>query len=279
MDQLTLAQIMRKLGELPALPHVTTKVLQLIDNPESSSQDICGVLVQDQVLTTKVLRLVNSAYYGLPRKVATITEAVTILGFETVKTLVLGVSVYKTLWRLGKSKVLLPEQIWKHSIATASASRILAKEFNFEHVEQAFVAGLLHDIGKMVLNTLMAEQYEEVLKLVNTKEVKLMKAEREILEFDHAFIGHMVAQKWNLPETLVEPIGLHHRPMAAQSHSKLTYIVHLGNAIAILAGFGLGNDKDFHLDGKVLTKMNMSFDQLVCLASEVSSWVTSEVLL
>ncbi|ADG82956.1 HDOD domain-containing protein [Thermincola potens] len=279
MDQLTLAMVMRKVGALPALPHITTRVLELIDNPDSKPQDICKLISQDQVLTTKVLRLVNSAYYGLPRQVATITEAVTILGLQTLRTIVLGVSVYKTLGGLGQKKVLAPEQIWKHSIATATASKILAAKLGFEYVEQAFVAGLLHDIGKMILNSLMTKEYLEVMRLAGETDKSFLQAEREVLEFDHSVVGDLLAEKWNLPDCLVEPIGYHHDPFAALNHPDLTCIVHLANAAAVIAGFGLGNDKDFHLDNKVLSRMNYSFDKVTELASEVGKRVTSEILL
>ncbi len=279
MDQLDLAKALRKVGELPALPHVTTKVLQLIISPDSSSQDICNVLIQDQVLTSKVLRLVNSAYYGLPRKVATVTEAVTMLGLHTLQPLVLGVSVYKTLGSLKGKNVLNPEKIWKHSIAVAAASRVLAERLKFERIEQAFIAGLLHDIGKIVIQSVLPQEYEEVLHMVNETDLSLIEAERQVLSFDHTLVGKLVAEKWNLPESLVEPIGYHHTPTKTAKYAGLTQIVHLANAAAIVAGYGLGNDKDFHLDNRVLLKTNLTFDNIVALSAEVGKLVTADMLL
>ena len=279
MDQLALALAMKKVGEIPALSHVTTELLDLINDPASTSQDICNVIMKDPVVTYKVLRLVNSAYYGLPRRVGTISEAVTILGFETLRTLVLGVSVYRALGKITRHGLLDSEQIWKHSVATAAASKILAQELDFPRAEQAFVAGLLHDIGKVILNSLMRAQYAEVVRKINETELSLLRAEREVLEFDHAEIGKLVAEKWNLPGSLVEPIGFHHAPLLAENYKDLTYIIHLANAVVIVAGYGLGDDKDYHLDTKVLTQVGMSFDKLMGFSSEIGNVVTAEVLI
>jgi len=268
MDQLTLGKIMMKVNNLPVLPHVTNRVLELTNNPKSSPQEICEVICQDQVLASKVLKLVNSVYYGLPRKVATVTEAITILGMQTLRTVVVGASVYKTLNDVRTRRATNPDLIWRHAAVCAVSAKTLAAKLGVLQKEHAFIAGLLHDIGKLILNSFMHEEYGRVLNLL-AKGYSVVEAEQQVLSTTHAEIGGFVAEKWNLPVVLVQPIRYHHDPLYPCQNSELVQVVYLADIISVIAGYSATGTLDFSLDGKVLKKCGLTYEQLYTLADEI----------
>jgi len=242
VGELSLNDVVQKVDELPALPHVTYKVLQLTSNPRTNLTELADTIAQDQVLTAKVLRMANSAYYGYARRIYGIMEALLILGFSTVRNLVLAASVYNVMDMEVKGYFLPKGDLWRHSMATALTARSLARKVGYELSDQAFIAGLLHDIGKIVLNTYMKELFDHVLEKVYRENIPFMEAEQQILGFDHTAVGSRVAEKWNLPEELVEAIANHHTPSRARHNPKLTSIVHVADAASMSMGIGLGGD-------------------------------------
>ncbi|MGB9885934.1 MAG: HDOD domain-containing protein [Moorellales bacterium] len=240
--ELRLQDLVEKVQDLPALPTVVNQVIRLTEDPDSTAADLNAVISRDQALTAKVLRLANSAYYGFPRRVATVTDAVVLLGFNTIRNLVLAASVSNVLQREAPGYQLGRGDLWWHSLTSAMAARLLARKIRFRAAEEAFVAGLLHDIGKLVLSQYVAETYAQILERVTRDGVPFMEAEQAILGFDHARAGGLVAEKWNLPEGLVEAIGCHHRPAAARKAPALAALAHTGDALALMLGAGLGAD-------------------------------------
>lgn len=242
MTELTLNDIILKVEELPALPHITYRVLKLTSDPKTSIAELANTIVKDQVLTAKVLRMANSVYYGYARRIYSISEALIILGFSTVRNLVLAASVYTVMDKELQGYFLPKGDLWKHCMSTALIARSLAKKVNYELPDQAFIAGLLHDIGKIILNTYMKERFKSVIEKVNQENIPFMDAEHQILGFDHAIVGSRVAEKWNLPQELVEAIATHHSPSRAKVNPKLTSITHVADAASMAMGIGLGGD-------------------------------------
>ncbi|WP_418789963.1 HDOD domain-containing protein [Phosphitispora sp. TUW77] len=242
MAELSLDDVVQKVEELPALPHVTYRVLELTSKPDTSLNQLSDIITQDQVLTAKVLRMANSVYYGFARRIFGITEALLILGFSTVRNLVMAASVYNVMDREVQGYFLPKGELWKHSMSTALIGRSLSKKIGYEFPDQAFVAGLLHDIGKLILNTYMTQKFEDVISKVAAENIPFMLAEQQILGFDHAVIGSTVAEKWNLPFELVEAIANHHTPALAKYNPKLTSIIHVADAASMSMGIGLGGD-------------------------------------
>jgi putative nucleotidyltransferase with HDIG domain len=229
-------------------------------------------------LTSKILKLVNSAYYGLPRRISTLTEAVAILGMETVRTLAIGVSAFRTFGQGSGVRGLSAVKVLQHSVACAAAAKIIARKTGFPMAEQAFLAGLLHDIGKLVMLNFLKDEYTVIVEKTNTEEINLIRAETEILGIDHAQLGKMLAEKWNLPDVLKEPIAGHHKPRPGAEHLMISQIVHLANAVAVSAGYGLGNERDYFLDLSCLQDVGLSFDALMALIPEIRGQIPADIL-
>lgn len=241
MTRLSLDQIVSEVNDLPALPHVTCQVIKMVDDASSTAQDINDAVTQDQSLTARVLRLANSAYYGFPRRISTVTEATVLLGFNTIKGIVMSASVSDLMAKEITGYALEPGELWRHSQATAIASRYIGRQVKYAGADVAYIGGLLHDIGKVVLNMHLNEVYHEVVGLTN-EGMSFIDAERQVLGFTHAEVGSRVAEKWNLPKELVQAIAYHHAPQDAVGNEKLTSIVHIADAMCLMMGIGLGMD-------------------------------------
>ncbi len=278
MDQLTLSKILMKVGDLPSLPQVTYQLVRMTEDSRANPADVSRIICQDQVLASKVLKIVNSAYYGLHRRVATISEAVTILGMKTLRTLVLGASVHKTLSTLKGRRAVNPEKIWRHSYACAVSSKLLAHKMGVSEKEQAFIAGLLHDIGKIVFNFFLADEYAEAVKFAAAKECSLYQAEKEVFNLTHTEIGRLVAEKWNLPQALVDPIGLHHAPLTPCENSETVQVVYLGNILAVMSGFSETGNSGIMLDNKILEKWHLTYEMLHNMSEEIKSNISVDFL-
>lgn len=266
-----LDQVVSRVKDLPALPAIVTRVIQLTEDPNSTAKDLSDVLGQDQSLAAKVLRLANSAYYGFPRRINSITDAVVLLGFGTIRSLIMAASVYDVLKRPVEGYALAPGELWRHSQACAMGARLIAQRAKYRSLEQAYVAGLLHDIGKIVLNEYMAEAYQKVIEKVMEKQVPFMEVEAEILGFDHSVVGAKVAEKWNLPIELVEAIGCHHRPMQSTSNPEVTSIVHVADSLCMMMGIGLGLDGLYYpLDEKAIELLKLKPEDLETIISRLA---------
>ena len=281
MTRITLEQLVASVNDIPALPSVTVQVIKLTEDPDSTVEDINRVISQDQGLTAKVLRLANSAYYGFPRRIRTVTEATVLLGFQTIKSLALAASVSEVLSREMQGYALPAGELWRHSQAVAIASRMIAKAVKFRNQEEAYTAGLLHDIGKVILNHHLKEAYREVVQAIESNGTSFPEAEENILGFTHAQVGSRIAEKWNLPEALVEAIACHHEPGAARIDPVLTAIVHLADAVVMMMGIGLGVDGlDYSFETSVLEKLGLTdknveemMDRLTGMLADESSFL------
>jgi putative nucleotidyltransferase with HDIG domain len=210
MRELTLYNIINRVDELPEVPQIAFRAIQLLNNPETDVSSLAEVISSDQALTAKVLRLCNSAYYGLPRKVTTVSEAVLIVGFSSIKSLVMMITTQSTMNKGLLGYKIGPGEFWRHSIGTAETARLLAQRMRHEKHEECFIAGLIHDIGKMVLNQHALPEVYRATNLSQKEQVPVHLAEQKILGFDHAGIGAALAERWNFPPVLVESIRRHH---------------------------------------------------------------------
>jgi putative nucleotidyltransferase with HDIG domain len=220
---------------LPTIPGVLKKLLKVVGDPRVSLNEIGNFVSSDPVLTTKVLKMVNSPVYGFPGRISSVSQAVLLLGLNVVKGLLLGVSVFDLMQ---KSMVGL----WEHSVGCSIVARLIAKKKGLKEPEEVSVAGLLHDIGKVIMMLQFPEYYEEAMKLAESKNVLVLAAEREIFSVTHASAGTWMTQKWRFPGNLTEVIEYHHKPHLSKRAPVETAIVHLSDILIRARGFGFAGD-------------------------------------
>ncbi len=227
--------------DLPTLSVVVTRVSEMVRDPRVSAAAVGRVISEDQALTAKVLKLVNSSFYGFPQRVNSVTRAIVILGFNRVRNLTLTASVLGALpARHGAFSVA---SFWAHSVATAIASDSLAKILRLPaEAEDAFVSGLLHDIGKLMTIHFFKEEFEAVMKTVVEKNCLVVEAEQETIGTTHAHIGGWLSQRWNFPESIAASVRMHHQPDLSHQHRRLVMIVHVADILARALGLGSGGD-------------------------------------
>lgn len=242
MTKITLERIVTEVDELPTLPQIVTRVMELTEDPDSTAFDIQAVLNQDQAMTAQVLRLANSVYYGYSRRIATVTDAIILIGFNAVRSIVIAASVSKILKKELQGYAMDEGELWKHSQCSAVFARMLAKKIRFKSAELAYTATLLHDIGKLILNSFMCDAYQQVVDVVNEEKIPFNEVEDRLFGYNHATLGGKVAEKWKLPGDLTEAIYYHHEPGKAVLNPELTAIVHVADAVTMQMGLGLGLD-------------------------------------
>jgi len=249
-----LEQFLDNIGELPSLPTVVVTMLQRVEDPSAGASDLTEIISTDYALSAKVLRLVNSAFYGFPQSISSIQRAVVVLGFNTVKNLTLGLSVVDLFaGEKGGIKVsadcpkFTQESFWDHSLCTAVAAKTLASALRMPTPEESFVAGLLHDMGKMILLKHFKEEFQNALLLAANEKTSLHSAENQVMGFDHAAVSAKMAEMWNFPTHLCEPSAHHHDTATFNKDcedelKKAVAIVHAANATANESGLGFGGD-------------------------------------
>ena len=230
------SKILRGLVELPPMPNIILKAREIMEDSGSSLKDLAGVIEHDQAIVARVLALANSAYYGLSGLVSSIQHASILLGQKTLGELITIAASSKLLNKKLKGYRLHPGDLWKHSLAVALGSRIIAEKRDSEWVEDAFIAGLLHDAGKIILNPYIVEREKAFKKALGNGQPKFIDAEKEILGFDHAEVMSRAIRFWRYPENQSTAIRYHHCPSRSEN-SELAFIVHLADFAAKEAGF------------------------------------------
>lgn len=232
--------IVEGLGQVPTLPAIAARALEILNQPNASADQAAKLIGQDLALSAKVLRLANSAFYGIPRTIASVDQAIVILGFQTVRSLVMSASVMKILGKGGRG-TLDRRGVWRHSVACALAARLLARKLGRRmglDSEALFMAGLLHKIGVMILDSAVQAEYEQVLQEAAKEGARpLPEIERSVLGTDHGALGGMLCERWGLPEELRTPIACHITPREAKDHVEQASIIHLASHLAEVSGF------------------------------------------
>ncbi|MBI5636791.1 MAG: HDOD domain-containing protein [Nitrospinae bacterium] len=233
----------QNIQDLPTLSAVITKMVEMLDGQDASPKELANLIEQDQSILSAILKLVNSAFYGFPRKITSVHQAVVILGFGTVKSIALGTSIFKTKPRGGKKEVFDRNALWIHSLGVATASKLIAQKIGHGDADEAFVAGLLHDVGKVVFDTQFSAEFREVAEKAEDKNILILEAEREVLGLDHAEAGQILLFKWQLPLPVVNAVGFHHDlEKAPATYQRLAAIVHLADVICRKLKIGSGGD-------------------------------------
>jgi len=263
--------IKEKLRDLPSLPEVVTRVTELVQDPKSSAAQLGKIIANDSGLTSRVLRMVNSAYYGFPRQISSIQHAITILGFTTIKSLVLSSSIFRIFsQKSGTNTSFNYKNFWKHSLFTAIASRNIYQKLFFEADEHIFSAAILHDIGKIILDQYDHDNYARAFSEAPSPHFgdEILVAEQKHCDVTHQYIGHYVAESWNLPEMLSDVIRYHHSPLESQNQHKLTTVVYLGNILShLILDYEVFSINPF--DDEILIHIGLNEDDLALIFAEL----------
>jgi HD-like signal output (HDOD) protein len=210
MDKINVVeQVKNNLEDMASMPHVAAKALELLNEAEPSSEDLGKVFQLDMVLTGKLLKIVNSAYYGFTKRISTVPDAISILGYDNLRNLLISTIAFDVFSKTRKN-VLDNNGLWLHSLAAGTFAQAIAKELNLFKPEEYYISGLLHDVGKVILIQTAPNDYKKVLNLCKEKRISIFEAEQELLGTDHAEIGYIVALHWKLPLMISSSIRFHH---------------------------------------------------------------------
>ncbi|HQK99930.1 MAG TPA: HDOD domain-containing protein [Smithellaceae bacterium] len=235
IDSRILRHKVESINTLPTVPAVLKKLSAVIEKPKITVVEISSFISSDPALTSKVLKMVNSAIYGFPGRIASVSHATMLLGLNVIKGLLLGVSVFELMQKTMNG-------LYEHSLACAIASRVIAQKKELKEPEEVSVAGLLHDIGKVILLLEFSEPYESAMNEAREKNLPIFEAEKNRFDATHADVGGWLAEKWRFPRNLIEVIQFHHRPALAKNAPLETAIVHVADMLVRARGFGFAGE-------------------------------------
>ena len=276
MGKITLVKLLEKIKEMPPLPQSVTQVLEISKSTKSSAQDLAKVFERDPALAANILKIANSSFYGFTRRISSITHAIVCLGLDTVKSIALTSSTQEMLSNEIPAYDLEKGMLLQHSITCATCARIIAQRIGYKDCEEAYTAGLLLDIGKVILSRFAEDQFNQIIEKTKDNKTPFNIAEQEVLGFDHPRIGGRIIKKWNLPPALIEAVQYHHQPEKAETNKTLTYIVHFADAISDMLGIGLGSDGLMYvLEENTLDILGLSKEDMESIMSELVDKIQS----
>ncbi|NPA15204.1 MAG: HDOD domain-containing protein [Deferribacteres bacterium] len=239
MRDLVISKI-ESLENLPTLPEIVTEVMRIVQTDDFSVKELKNIIEKDPVLTAKLLKIANTFYYNPYGKEITSTErAIIQLGTKNLLPIVFGLSLIKVFTIQDDSFDV--KLFWKHSYTCAHIAKRIAKYFNLPDAE-AFTAGLLHDVGKIVLYMIFPKDYLKAIELTETENIPMFEAERRVFDIDHAEVGEILLNKWHIPQLIIEPVRYHHEPDKAPSHKYFAALINIANIFTRASGQYFGKD-------------------------------------
>lgn len=266
LDNTALQQLVSTIKALPSIPTIYQELDAAMQSPHASINTAAGIIAKDMAMLSKILQVVNSAYFGLRRTISSPAHALSLLGLDRVKGLVLTVKLFEQCAQTSPLPVSL-EQLWRHGLTTAVGARALAKSEGAGSlaVENAFMAGLLHDIGLLVLNTNFPDRYREVFRLIKEEGRQVLQAEREVFGATHADVGAYLLGIWGLHEVIVEAVAFHHEPRPTQQDNpRVLAAVHVANA--------LDEEGDRAVTGGIASEISPEYMTACHLDDRISAW-------
>ncbi|HEU20383.1 MAG TPA: HDOD domain-containing protein [Deltaproteobacteria bacterium] len=236
-------KILKKIDKIPAFPATVRKVWDIMKNPDYSMADLVTVIEYDQAITANILKMCNSAYFGVQRKVSNVRDAVVYLGQSNITRIVTAAGVTR-FYRDVEGYRLTAKMLWEHSVAVALMSKILADRVYSREDPMLFTAGLVHDMGKIILGEFVFDSMQEIMNLVANHRYSFLEAEEEIIGINHAEIGGRVASNWNFPKEIIDSITYHHRPdLMKEEDSTNAWILYLADQACMMMGITGGMDE------------------------------------
>ena len=279
--ELIKTRIISKLKEMKSFPQFVVETLRKLNDPGSNASDVAASLSRDEGLVLRTLKLANPAAYGMPRNISDVSEAIALLGYKNISNIVLSATVYSVMDKGLSGYALDRGEMWRHSLTTAYTARHIAGMTRKVPPEEAYVGGLLHDIGKVVLNDYVRFGYGIIVKLVEEEHIPFTEAELKVLGFDHSTVGALLIERWDLPKAYHYSTLYHHRPNEldpeCMQFQPLVDIVSVANSICLMMGVGLGSDSlQNYIYPEPLERLNIGdyeslMSELVDFAGQASS--------
>ena len=286
-SNMQITRMISSLGELPSSPKIVTAVMEMTSDPDSDIRHVEKLISADQAMSARLLRLSNSSFYGQRKTVATLHQAIIIIGFYTLRSLVVAASVHSMYKNKDDNSV--EKKLWEHSLTTALACRKIAQKLGHHHLEEIFMAGLLHDIGKLVMNQKMAKNYENLCTKVENEQLNFIDVEKSEFGFSHCEVGSLLMSKWNLPSGLSNAVFLHHNPDQDNSRDisdyqlyeiPIEYILQFGNHLAKRTGLGFNDYKIEDLGALPLARiLKLTDDDYAQMTTELEAEFEEELQL
>ena len=263
MEQ-NIRKVRASIDKMPALSPLTHKIVEVANNADSSAQDLTEVIQLDPVLTARVVKMVNSAYFGLPQQVKSLKQTVVLLGINTVKNVALS-SSFAGKVKIKDKTTLSTDDFWQHSLAVATASKMIARTMGVEpeYIEEYFIAGLIHDIGKVLINNFFAEEMNRIIEVSAQKKISMIEAEKSILGLSHEEVGIAIGKKWKFSSNLLFAVGKHHSPPLEGSSAIFPMVVCIANTFVKILKIGFsGNSKITPVPEKVWEVLNLTEEKV-----------------
>ncbi len=266
-------KILRTVHDLPPMPRTVVKAREIMADPKKGFKDLAKIFEGDQAIAARILKLANSSYYGMSGKVSSIQRASVVLGHKTLGELITLSGASTLLGNRLEGYGLDAGDLWKHSLAVAFGSRFVAEKTDPELINDAFTCGLLHDAGKLVLDRYIVERWESFEQFISDGQRTFLDAEKEIFQLDHAEIASEICRNWHIPDHLAHAIRYHHHPLQSQD-SKLSYIVHVADATALMSGLGTGIDSTlYNMEEDALAYLGLKEEDLNDLMDGIFEFV------
>lgn len=274
-----LEHILKRIQALPPLPTSALRVIALTKNPATTVRELETVIAQDPALAAGMLRQANSSYYGYARRISSLQEAIVVLGFQATQGLAMVSAVAPFLKTQLPGYEIEQEGLWKHSMLTAVTAKRLCQNLQLPLGDVAFTAGLLHDIGKLIISIYVQEVGPYLLKKVNEAKLSYVEVEEKVIGYNHATVGGMLSKHWNLPDDLIAAISYHHFPSNAEDHTTLAGIIHVANGLANSLGMGGGVDSFLNpLHPEILEQLRLQESDLEQLLASLGDLLIDPTL-
>jgi putative nucleotidyltransferase with HDIG domain len=263
-------KVIERMESTKILKNVALRIFQLSSDPNTTASDISNLVEKDDYLAAVILKVANSSYFGNGGKIKSIPDAIVLLGFTGIKSIAVAASLVARSddENISKSEIVIRERLWRHSISTAIAAKFIAEKIGFKDLGQAYITGIIHDIGKLGIYQYDEKAFARIEAFSRDRSVQLIDAELSILGFDHAQIGALILSKWSFPESIIQTVMYHHRFFDDVNNRDLVGIITLANFISNSLGFGSENVKE--LDPKIMKLLNLDYDTIKSYVQEIS---------